>query len=342
MSELSISSIINNIKTRVEGFAITNEKIAMQTSLLAINASIEAARAGESGASFSVVAGEVKNLANQAADNAKELRTVVVTEIKEQTGVLEEQFNSKEYSRLCEMGQTLVQLIVRNLYERTADVRWWATDSALVQCLEQKTSEKKQYAMERIALINRFYSIYLNLVLVDNEGQVIAFSQPEKFKKVNNADLKNATWVKRALATSSGDQYIVDDIFKDALHDNRMVAVYATAVREGGQINGKVIGALGVYFDWEEQSKIIVKNEPNLSPEEWEKSRVILIDQNQRTIAASDGVGVLQPCGLSLGNDKKGYYISEDGQQLVAFAKTLGYQEYDGLGWYCAIIQKLN
>jgi hypothetical protein len=25
---------------------------------------------------------------------------------------------------------------------------------------------------------------------------------------------------------------------------------------------------------------------------------------------------------------------------LVAFAKTLGYQEYDGQGWYAAIVQR--
>jgi hypothetical protein len=27
---------------------------------------------------------------------------------------------------------------------------------------------------------------------------------------------------------------------------------------------------------------------------------------------------------------------------VIAFAKTLGYQEYDGLGWYAAIVQKLK
>ena len=34
------------------------------------------------------------------------------------------------------MALTMVQLIVRNLYERTADVRWWATDDALYKALE--------------------------------------------------------------------------------------------------------------------------------------------------------------------------------------------------------------
>ena len=53
------------------------ESIAFQTRLLALNAAVEAARAGNAGASFAVVAGEVKNLAAHTANAAKKTQELL-------------------------------------------------------------------------------------------------------------------------------------------------------------------------------------------------------------------------------------------------------------------------
>jgi hypothetical protein len=236
-----------------------------------------------------------------------------------------------------DISQILVQLIVRNLFERTADCRWWATDEAFYKCFETNETALFERAVERLGTINRFYTVYKNLVLTDTKGQIVAVAKPETYPIIGQS-VTEERWFKGSMATATGDDYVVDNIHVSKLHHSQSVAVYATAVREGGELNGSIVGVLGVFFDWGEQSRSIVKDEPTLNEEEWQRTTVMLLDHEYRIIASSDDKGFLQRFPLQTQGKKKGTYIDTDGN-IVAFAQTIGYEQYDGLGWYGCVVQ---
>lgn len=75
------------------------ENIASQTNLLSLNASIEAARAGEAGAGFAVVASEIRNLADESADSAREIREIIQNVVELSNVTVE--ISQKVYSVIC-------------------------------------------------------------------------------------------------------------------------------------------------------------------------------------------------------------------------------------------------
>jgi methyl-accepting chemotaxis protein len=74
---------INSQAKKIGEIIGTIDGIAFQTNILALNAAVEAARAGEQGRGFSVVASEVRLLAQRSAESAREIRTLIGSSVEQ-------------------------------------------------------------------------------------------------------------------------------------------------------------------------------------------------------------------------------------------------------------------
>ncbi|WFU37252.1 methyl-accepting chemotaxis protein [Bradyrhizobium sp. CB82] len=333
-----ISVLINRLTAEVNQIAVDKTKsiqqITNQMKMLALNALIESSRAGAQGAGFAVVAQEVRGVGQQVETIARELETQLTKRTGDLVASIERMSQRSRGERMVDLSLNAIELIDRNLYERTCDVRWWATDPAVVDCAASPSTVTVSHASQRLSVILGAYTVYLDLWLCDLDGNVIANGRAGRFRAVGQ-NVANTRWFREARSLRSGDDYVAGDVENQPLLGNAQVATYCASVRAGGQANGAPIGVLAIHFDWESQARAIVQG---VRVGDSDKARVLLVDSNLRVIAASDGQGILsERVSLSMNGQRSGFYHDRRGA-LVAFHATPGYETYRGLGWYGVII----
>jgi hypothetical protein len=315
-------------------------QITAQSKMLALNALIEAARAGEQGRGFAVVAQEVREVGTQVEALARELETHLSSRVGDLQAAVEAMAARSQEERLVDLALNAVELIDRNLYERTCDVRWWATDAAVVDCAATPDPERALYASERLGVILAAYTVYLDLWLCDLDGQVIATGRPDRYPGLRGRSVAGERWFQQARHVGSGDEYVCADVRREPDLANAQVATYAASVRDGGRASGRPIGVLAIHFDWEPQARAIVQG-VRVSPADRDRTRVLLVDAQRRVLAASDDVGVLtEILDVAFGDTEKGVLRRRSDGRTTAYHRTPGYETYRGLGWYGVIQQE--
>jgi hypothetical protein len=341
-----IGELAQSVSVQFRSAVREMERIYLQTKILSLNAQIEAARAGAVGNAFGVVATEMVHLSGQTAEVTNQLATETQGSINVLNQIVSSLGIDIRGTRLADLAMTNIDVIDRNLYERSCDVRWWATDPSAVDALTGNTPETCEQACHRLGVILDSYTVYFDIVLCNLEGRVVANGRKAKFRSIGTSQ-RDTEWFQAAVKTADGTQFGFQSVHRSETLANRQhILVYSCGVRENGDAKGELIGVLGIIFNWEALGQTIVER-TFISPKEKASTRVCIVDASGLVLADSAGKIISETIQLpnqsELFATKKQHVAAQyQGEPaIIGYALSPGFETYS-TGWHSLIIQRLS
>ena len=252
---------------------------------------------------------------------------------------LSEQEVKKVTQEMKFKAQVAIDILIRNLFERTADIGFLATDDDIRNFIQNYVSK---YNEDSVILRNniqkRFkeyvakYSVYFDIVLLDSHGKVLVRLNDDI--KIEKTEL---SFVNKVL--NSDEDYIETFGFHDFIPQYKKSLVYSSKVTKTNMKNSDTLGVLCLCFKFTDEMNGIFNNLIDTK----NKECITILDEDGIVIASSDKDHIKLGAKLPIILNEEFKLISFAGRDYIAkTCETNGYQGFNGLKWYGHIMLPLE
>jgi len=319
------------------------DKINDRANTIALNASVEGARTRGKIDAFSTVAEQIYTQAKRSLELGVKLEAMV----GKLQGVILRLISTRYY----ELSQDLIDKVDRNLFERNCDVQAWATFESIRTCAEDVMSRleglspeefkaqlsKTDSVKDACKILNRLittYCVYQDAIVCGRDGRVIGAGAK---KDMLGSDCSTKEWF---VAARNGELHVSDMYFDPDF--NSFTVAYSMPVKSK---DDAIIGVISTRFNWNYAQEIIrsAKLDDGVFAMFVNKSGHVIASTDETAIMA-DKVNWLDG-GLKATQGKCGYSIevARNGVPVsVGFARTKGYNAYQGKQWSSVITARLD
>ncbi|MDT4288853.1 cache domain-containing protein [Methylomonas sp. MO1] len=220
-------------------------------------------------------------------------------------------------------AQVAIDLLIRNLFERTADVGFLATDDDIRVFLGSAnvSTEQTQFIENRLREYVKKYSVYDEIIVFDTQGNVKAHLDKANSISYSNDPLLAAT-------LKSDQDYVETFRYSDLQSERRHSLIYSCKITQTDDKSSPVLGVLCLCFRFDDEMHSIFDGLLMSG----DIGVLAIIDRDGQVIASSNehllplNTGFKGDAGLRMLNYRRQDYI-------VNMRSTNGYQGFYGLGW---------
>jgi chemotaxis signal transduction protein len=238
--------------------------------------------------------------------------------------------HKKSLLALKARSQIAIDILVRNLYERTADIGFLSADQDICQYArelhaqpegqaESQRTHRREELLARLRAYVAKYSVYRDIALLAADGKVLLQLESDQTITQSTDVLIAQTLGTRAPYVES---YRKVDVF--AKHERSLV--YSHRVGEGSKSDA----VLCLSFDLDDEVHRIFSKLS--SAEDW--TLYAFVDKHGEVIASSDPWQLPRGAKVPLALQESGGVVRFAGREYLAITRsTPGYQGYAGPGW---------